>query len=267
MSVSLTPNMRNSLNALQTITSQSATAQARLSSGLKVSSAIDNPNSFFTAQGLNNRASDLGNLLDGIGNGTKVLKAADDGIKAITALVQTAKGLASAAKQADAAGRTALAVQYTAIMAQITTAASDASFNGINLIKGTPDALKVTFNEDGNSKLDVAGVALDKAGLSLVDAAWNTTADVDTDIGLLDKALGKLRSTAASFGANSAIVTARQDFTKNLISTLKEGADSLVLADQNEEASNLLALQTRQQLAQTSLSLANQSQQAILRLF
>ena len=59
----------------------------------------------------------------------------------------------------------------------------------------------------------------------------------------------------------------RQDFTKAMINTLQTGADNLVLADTNEEAANMLALQTRQQLSQTALSLASQADQAVLRLF
>ena len=59
----------------------------------------------------------------------------------------------------------------------------------------------------------------------------------------------------------------RQDFTKNLINTLQTGADNLVLADTNEEGANMLALQTRQSLSTTALSLANQASQAVLRLF
>ncbi|MDP3408110.1 flagellin [Bosea sp. (in: a-proteobacteria)] len=276
MSVAISATMRNSLNALQTITAQSNVSQNRLSTGLKVSSALDNPTNYFTAQGLNDRAKDLGNLLDGIGSGLQVLKAADEGIKSISKLVETAKGLASAAKQLPTtADRASLVAQYTSIIAQITTVAGDSSFNGTNLIKGvtapaTVETLSVKFSE-GASKLDVVGVQLDSgtAGLNITapQASWAATTDIDADVVKLDAALVKLRTTAATFGANSAIISTRQDFTKNLISTLKTGADNLVMADQNEEAANLLSLQTRQQLAQTSMSMANQSQQAILRLF
>jgi flagellin-like hook-associated protein FlgL len=59
----------------------------------------------------------------------------------------------------------------------------------------------------------------------------------------------------------------RQDFTKNMINLLQIGGDSLVLADSNEEGANMLALQTRQQLSTTALSLASQADQAVLRLF
>ena len=83
----------------------------------------------------------------------------------------------------------------------------------------------------------------------------------------LTNGLAKLRSQSSTFGANLSVVQTRQDFTKSLIDTLQTGADSLVLADQNEEAAKLVTLNTRQQLANTALSLANQAQQGVLRLF
>jgi flagellin-like hook-associated protein FlgL len=83
----------------------------------------------------------------------------------------------------------------------------------------------------------------------------------------LTAALTKLRSQAQSFGSNLSTVQIRQDFTKAMINTLQIGADGLTLADSNEEGANLLALQTRQQLSTTALSLASQASQAVLRLF
>ena len=80
-------------------------------------------------------------------------------------------------------------------------------------------------------------------------------------------ALSTLRTQASSFGTSLTIVQNRQDFTKAMINTLQTGADTLVLADTNEEAANMLALQTRQQLSSTALSLASQADQAVLRLF
>ena len=72
---------------------------------------------------------------------------------------------------------------------------------------------------------------------------------------------------SAELGSYYNIVLTRQDFTENLINVLEEGADKLTLADMNEESANMLALQTRQQLAINSLSLASQAAQGILRLF
>ncbi|MEP5067896.1 flagellin, partial [Roseibium sp.] len=76
-----------------------------------------------------------------------------------------------------------------------------------------------------------------------------------------------LRSQASTFGTNLSIVEGRQDFTNAIINTLEEGAGKLTLADTNEEGANLLALQTQQTLASTSLSLAAQADQNVLRLF
>ena len=76
-----------------------------------------------------------------------------------------------------------------------------------------------------------------------------------------------MRSQAQSLSSNLSTVQIRQDFTKAMINTLTTGADSLTLADSNEEGANLLALQTRQQLSTTALSLASQADQNVLRLF
>ena len=80
-------------------------------------------------------------------------------------------------------------------------------------------------------------------------------------------AVNSLRSFASQFGNYYSIVTTRQDFTENLINVLEEGSDKLTLADMNQESANMLALQTSQQLAVNSLSLASQASQSILRLF
>jgi flagellin-like hook-associated protein FlgL len=96
---------------------------------------------------------------------------------------------------------------------------------------------------------------------------WATTADIALASTDLSNALTTLRSQAQAFGSNLSTVQIRQDFTKAMINTLQSGADGLTLADSNEEGANLLALQTRQQLSTTALSLASQASQAVLRLF
>src|SRR5580692_5479316 len=95
----LTASVRQNLLSLQSTADLLATTQNRLSTGKKVNSALDNPTNFFTAQGLDNRASDISNLLDGIGNGVQVLQAANTGITSLQKLVDTAKSLANQALQ------------------------------------------------------------------------------------------------------------------------------------------------------------------------
>ena len=102
-------------------------------------------------------------------------------------------------------------------------------------------------------------------GLNITD--WQTQTDIAKSLSEISAALKDIRSFSAELGNNYSIITGRQDFTENLINILTEGADKLTLADMNEESANMLALQTRQQLAVNSLSLASQASQAVLKLF
>jgi flagellin-like hook-associated protein FlgL len=166
------------------------------------------------------------------------------------------------------ATRTSLQADFNNVLAQIDALAKDASYNGINLLNG--DTLKVVFNEAGTSNLVINGVTFDSAGLGLntvSGAGFQTDSYIDTTLTAVDSALKTLRTQASAFGSQLTTVQTRQDFTKNLIRTLQTGADNLVLADTNEEGANMLALQTRQQLSTTALSLSAQADQAVLRLF
>jgi flagellin-like hook-associated protein FlgL len=164
--------------------------------------------------------------------------------------------------------RTSLQSDFNNILTQIDSLAKDASYNGVNLLNG--DDLKVVFNETGTSSQTISGVTFDSAGLGLSSVSgtgFQSDTTIDAEIAKLDAALSNLRTQASKFGSNLTTVQTRQDFTKNMITTLQTGADNLVLADTNEEGANLLALQTRQQLSTTALSLSAQADQAVLRLF
>src|SRR2546427_12689162 len=100
MSVVLSASVRQNLLSLQSTADLLATTQNRLSTGTKVNTALDNPTNFFTAAALDNRASDISNLLDGIGNGVQVLQAANTGLTSLQKLVDSAKSVANQALQA-----------------------------------------------------------------------------------------------------------------------------------------------------------------------
>lgn len=163
--------------------------------------------------------------------------------------------------------RSALATQYDSLRLQIDQLAKDATFNGTNLLNG--GSLKVTFNETSTASLNVAGVTDTAAGLGIAAAAntFQTDKDINDALTQLTNSLNTLRTQTNVFASNSDIVTTRRDFTQQLISALNAASDSLVAADTNEEGANLLALQTRQSLSSTALSLASQADQSVLRLF
>ncbi len=268
----LTAGVRSNLLQLQKTAELITATQTKLATGKRVNSALDNPVNFFTAQGLSNRASDLGNLLDSMSNGINTIQAANNGITAITKLVQSAQALVTQAFQtSDTTVRASLATQFDAIRGQIDQLAADSGFNGINLLDKTNSSdLTVTLNESGSSTVTVAAVDFTSGGdLAIAGSvsSWASNANIQAAGDDLTAALTTLRSQSQAFGSNLSTVQIRQDFTKAMINTLQSGADSLTLADSNEEGANLLALQTRQQLSTTALSLASQASQAVLRLF
>ena len=374
--ISLTASMRSNLLSLQQTQSLMDTTQERLSTGKKVNSAIDNPSSYYTAQSLTNRASDLNALLDSMGQGIQTIQAANEGIEAITDFVQQAKALANTARDnatvkgttssgtytaandtknitvkiegvadqdikvtltdtdsleqaatkiakalnddtdgvkdaedtviggftatvengqikisnskgivANVSGtifgitfngeignstRTTSMKQYNEILDQIDQLAKDSGYKGFNLLQG--NSLKVVFNEDRSSYLTINGTFADTSdeGLKISRAEDWTNPDneaIDASISELENAITSLRNMASEFGNNYSIVENRENFTESLINVLEEGSDKLTLADMNEESANMLALQTRQQLAINSLSLASQAAQSVLSLF
>ena len=94
-----------------------------------------------------------------------------------------------------------------------------------------------------------------------------STSAITADAALMDTAISTLRTNTQTLAANLNIITTRQNFTDEMISTLQTGADNLTLADMNQEGANMLMLQTRQSLGTTSLSMSSQAAQAVLRLF
>jgi len=157
------------------------------------------------------------------------------------------------------------------LLTQIDQLAGDSSYNGVNLLSG--NNLKVVFNETSTSSLTISGVTFNSGGLGLSALSgtgatgFQSDTKINSTIAAIQSALTTVRTQAVTFGTNSSTIQTRSDFTKNLINTLQSGSDSLVLADQNQESANLLTLQTRQQLSISALSISNQAQQAVLKLF
>ncbi|BAM88633.1 hypothetical protein S58_26270 [Bradyrhizobium oligotrophicum S58] len=184
---------------------------------------------------------------------------------------QSFNGLTAAAPTADVTAqsqRSSLVAQYNNVLAQINTTAADASFNGVNLLNG--DTLKLTFNENGKSTLSITGVTFNTGGLGLSTLTSGTdfldNNSANKVISVLNSASSTLRNEASTLGSNLSVVQIRQDFNKNLINVLQTGSSNLTLADTNEEAANSQALSTRQSIAVSALSLANQSQASVLQL-
>ncbi len=212
--------------------------------------------------------------------GTAALATAGQSDDEIITALGLGTSVAGTAKL-DVAGeqRQSLAKQFNDIREQITKLARDSGYNGVNLLNS--DQLSVAFNERTDAdkaQLTIKGTDFTSgkddgtSGLKLkaitatgIDG-FQKNSDLDDVDSSLTTALSSLRATASTFGSQLAIVQTRKDFTTELVNTLKSGADGLVLANNNEEAANLLTLQTRQQLSSQALALASQQEQSVLRL-
>jgi flagellin-like hook-associated protein FlgL len=300
--ISLTSGMRNNLLSLQQTSEKINTTQQRLSTGKKVNSALDNPTNFFAAQTHMERADDLKARKDGMAEAVQMVKAADAGITAITSLIESAKGVASsAAATSSATDRANYAATFNTLMNQITQLASDSGYRGTNLL--TSQNQTVEFGQKtGTSTLGINGFNATAAGLTIDTAtvssgassgglgsvngtslggggmsatAWNATGAAATQATVviqsaatqLENAMNTLRTQSSKLSSNLSVVTTRQGFTSSMINELQTGADNLTLADMNEEGANMLMLQTQQNLGVTSLSMASQAAQAVMRLF
>jgi flagellin-like hook-associated protein FlgL len=176
----------------------------------------------------------------------------------------------------DQTTRAAAASSFRELLTQVRNTALDAGYNGTNLLQG--DFLRTAFNETGSTSVTTQGRRIDATSLGFAldnptaqsgDAARNFQSDreINRALAKITAAKESVQSVSATFSNNATILQNRQNYNNETIKTLNEGADLLTLADINEEGAALTSLQTRQQLSITALSLANQSDQAILRLF
>ena len=220
-----------------------------------------------TAESLRQKINDLeGISAEFDDKGRLVIKSAEGDDLVISGTLAEKLGVSGAATNGSNE-RATYAKQFDSVLKQIDELVQDTSYKGINLLKG--DNLTVVFNESRTSTLELKGVTFDSTGLGFTASKneWISTDDIDESLDQITKATSMLRAQASEFGQNLSTVQIREDFTENMINNLTTGADKLTLADANEEAANLLALQTRQSLATNSLSLASQSAQSVLQLF
>jgi flagellin len=272
--ITLTSGMRSNLFSLQQTQTMMETTQTRLSSGKKVNSALDDPINFFAAQGHTQRAGDLAMRKDEMSEAIQTIKAANNGLEAMTDMIASAKSLAQSAMATnDLSERQTLQGQYDAMLDQISDITDDSGYKGTNLLdSANTQSITVSFDESGTSSLtgaaeDVISDFEDIGGAGAIGDWGAAVANITASIESLDDARDSVRTAAKTLSNSLSTITTRQEFTTKMINTLEDGAANLVNADLNEEGANMLMLQTRQSLGTTSLSLASQAAQSVMRLF
>ena len=293
--VRLSSAIRANLLSLQATASLVARTQGRLSTGLKVAWPNDlqtagrgwDAVAFFQAKALSDRAGDLTAKKNGIDQGISSLTTALQAVESSEDVFAQMKGLALSAKSGSAADRLTLSSQFNNLAQQANNLINDSSYQGLNLVNSTANILKVSFSEKTGSILSVDGAnilvtnfagmsgvsvsTLATASFTVLSNGWSAVSNsislFDAVVDILDSAITTIRTNAATLGSNVSLLQTRLDFTTNYVNTLTGGSDKLTLADLNEEGANLVALQTRQQLATQALAFAGQAEQAVLQLF
>lgn len=169
--VTLSSAVRSSLLSLQDTTSLIKQTQGRLSSGLRVSSAIDDPVAYFQGKALSDRAGDLTQKKDGIDQGVSSVTAALDAVTSVENVVQQLKGLSNSLKSATGTQFTDLITQFNSLRTQIGTLVADASYQGTNLVNNTSQVLTVEFSDKTASLLTVGAANLNETGLAIGSVA------------------------------------------------------------------------------------------------
>jgi flagellin len=233
----LSASVRQNLLSLQSTAALLATTQNDLATGKKVNTALDNPTNYFTAQGLDNRASDISNLLDGIGNGVQVLQAANTGITSLQSLVSSAQSIANQVLQSPVGYSTKSNVTSVALTGATATnlvAAATAPVAGTALLNdNTATAVAITSatklsGTAGTSSNDLATASQLTIGDTLVvnGTTFNVvagSASSGTNIGVTDT-VGNLLSAINTASGGTSSISATGAITLN------PGANGLTLS-------------------------------------
>src|ERR1700742_2947860 len=284
--ITLDTATQQNLLSLQGINSQLTTTQNQLATGNAVNSATDNAVKYFQAQALTQRANNLSTRKDSIDQGIQSLTAATNGISSVISILQQMEGIVNGASTQTASQRASAATQFNTLGQQLTTLLNDSSYQGLNLVNSTASNLSLQFSISSTSTLKITGqnlmfsklvtggkgvgkgsVAATKMISVKFSAVSNKISMFSNVYNALQSAVFKAQAAAQSLGTNVNFLQTRLSFTEQYMTTLSGGASDLTVADVNQESTNLVTLQTRQQLAIQSLSIATQSQQAVLKLF
>ena len=266
--VNLTSAVRTNLFALDRATTARNESARRLSTGLEVERATDGPSTFFQAQALSGRVSDLFEAKGNIGQALSAVGGALDATDALTNLTDQLRGVALAARGGSVESRQAAAEQFDSLREQLANLAEDATYLGTGLVRSDSESLDVAANETGTSRVLVEGRAADASGLGIGSALGDNNGfagdtDIDAALGELSGAVSTLRANAANLGSDVATLNIREDFASRLENTLESGAAKLINADLNEEAARQLSSQVRQELSTLNLSIAAQGARQI----
>ena len=299
----------SAMTALQSLNSTNKSldqTQARISTGLRVSTASDNAAYWSIATTMRSDNSALSTVQDALGLGAAQIDVAYTATDKAIKVVDEIKSKLVAARQ-PGVDRTKVQSEITQLQSQLVGMASAASFSGENWLSVDSSAasynatktMVASFTRSGAS-VSIGTISINVSTSKLFDASASATGILDAEstttngsvaysvstlnissltnsaddledleqiIGTVDGAMKSMSTSASDLGAAKKRIGLQQDFVSNLMDAIDRGVGQLVDADMNEESTRLAALQVQQQLGIQALSIANQNSQNILSLF
>ncbi len=260
------------LQNLNAINAQLMTTQNRISTGLKVASARDDPAAWAIAQSERSQVSSLDAVKDSLSRTSSAIDVASTAGESISDLLSQLrdKALEASDTSLDTTARTALNNDFVSIRNQITQTIRTSTFNGINLLDGSKSSISALADASGRNQMTVSAHDMSLGGTIVTlsaGAGFASATSASALLSSLDASINNVSAALASFGTASKALDTHQTFVGKLQDTLNGAIGNLVDADMAKESATLQALQVKQQLAIQSLSIANQSSSWILRLF
>ncbi|ESQ76450.1 flagellin [Asticcacaulis sp. AC402] len=260
------------LQNLNRTSSELASTQSRISTGLKVASAKDDGAAYAIAQSQRATVSSLDAVKDSLSRGVSVVDVSMSAGESVSDMLTQLKEKALAASDTslDTTSRDALKADFDSIRDQITKTLSNSTFNGVNLVDGTNTDIAALANADGSSTITVAGEDLSLGGTVVTlasDDSFDTATSANALLSTLDDSISNVSAALARLGTSSKALDNHMTFVGKLQDSITSGIGNLVDADLAKESAKLQALQTKQQLGVQALSIANQSTSTVLSLF
>jgi flagellin len=250
----------SAMTALQTLTQINkdlGTAQNRIATGQRVSTASDNAAYWSIATGMRGQNAALSAVQDALGLGAAVVDTASSALEDAIEIAQQIQAK-YVARETPGTDQAAIDAEITDLKAQVVQIAQGATFEGVNLLATGGAAQNIVTGYTAGTGVTTMSVAAYDLEAAL--GAATTSVAVET-------AIDAMKTAAATFGSAKTRIESQQSFTDSLMDAIDRGIGQLVDADMEEESARLAALQTQQQLGIQALSIANSSSQNILTLF
>jgi flagellin len=258
------------LQGLSKTNAELAASQNRVNTGLRISSAKDNAAYFAIAQNLRADISGLSAATDSMNRARGVVDVALAALEGVQGLLVELKQKAVAAADPglDTTSRNALIQEYNALSAQMSDLIATASFNGTNLISGSPATVSAIVDDTGTRTITINGTSADaQLTFSRTISTGASAATVQAQLVNIDNSITNLSSVMSTFGSKSKQLELQLSFNQKLSDSLETGLGNLVDADLARENAKLQALQIKQQLGLQTLAIANAQPQTLLSLF